>query len=494
MGDQNTVINEAELRHILKRTTFGPTEKELKKAIRKIQRQMTRGGAADYVIGLKRKTLKIKGRELEDIQNKWMKYLLMGRTPLLDKLVLFWHDHFAVTASEINWPKATTIHLKNHYIYALGNFKEYVKAINKDPAMMKFLNTDLNNKASPNENYARELCELFTLGTNDLNGVENYTQADIVQIARAFTGWRFNYDKVQPYFNIWQHDFEADFPERGPKVLFENDHGFPPEGASFTTSGEGENEIDTVIDIIFNHLDSDGQNTVARRTAYRLLEYLAYAKPEKTVVDEVVADSGFAGSWDIKALIRAIMVHDAFYETAEPAPFTSTTKKSVKWPIDYVVGTMRITGMKVKGKDLLLNGGEYMTLLDHITNMGQIICEPPSVFGWDWEAGWMSSSTLLARYNFARDIINAREKGKYRFRPDRFVKKKLTDPGEIVDAVTDALGVIDQYTVTERDELIGYLTDNGTNPMLNLRDKDVLNTKLHGLFALIMQSPAYQLH
>lgn len=493
MGDEYTVISEAELRHVLKRTTFGPTAKEMKKATRRVK-SMTRGEAADYVLGFKRKVLKAKGDNLFEIHNRWVKQLLKGNTPLQDKLVLFWHDHFAVSASVVGSSDVITTHIMNHYTHALGNFKEYVKAMNKDVAMMIFLNTIQNKKAIPNENYARELCELFTLGVTDLNGYENYTQADIVQIARAFTGWGLDWDKMVPRFNEWHHDFEADFPERGPKVLFENAHGFPPEGASFITAGEGEGEIDEVIDIIFVHLDSDGMNTVARRTAYRLIEYLAYANPDKTVVDEVVAASGFVGSWDIPALIRAIMVHDAFYRTAEPAPFSETTQKSVKWPIDYVVGILRITQIKLKGTDLELLGGSYTTLFNHLTYMGQVIGDPPSVFGWDWETGWMSSSTLLARYSFARDIINSRDKSKYKFKPYQLINKKLTDPGEILDAVADALSVIDQFTAAERNDLIEYLTDNGANPTLDLRDKDVCNTKLHGLFALIMQSPAFQLH
>ena len=114
------------------------------------------------------------------------------------------------------------------------------------------------------------------------------------------------------------------------------------------------------------------------------------------------------------------------------------------------------------------------------------------MFGWDWESGWISSSTLLARYVFARDIIAARDSG--RFKPEKLIEKDLTDPGAIADAVTDVLGVTDQFTAAERDELIVYLTDNGAVTELDLDDVDVRNTKLHGLFALVMQSPQYQLH
>jgi uncharacterized protein (DUF1800 family) len=488
MGDQNTILNEAEVRHVLKRTIFGPSAKDWKKA-RNLP-GLTRGDAADYVLGLKRKTLKLKGNGLEDLHNSWVKHLTKGKTPFLDKLVLFWHDHFSVAASAVNNTDATVQHMRNHYDLALGNFKDYVKAINKDPAMMIFLNTLQNNKDIPNENYGRELCELFTLGVFDLNGVANYLQDDIVQISRAFTGWRL--DDGVAYLRASQHDTEAEFPARGPKALFDNAHGFGVGGASFTTGGEGENEIDEVIDILFAHLDSDGENTVARRTAFRLLEFFAYAAPDKTIVDEVLTASNFATTWDIQALVRAIFVHDVFFETMAEPPFSAATKKSVKWPIDYAISTLRIIKMKPKKRWLVIPGGSWSTMFTHLSNMGQIIGDPPSVFGWNWEAGWISSSTLLARYTFARDIVAAREGG--RFRPDKLIDTDLTDPNEIADAVLAALGVAGQFTTAEHDELIDYLTDNGVNLSLDLDDDDTRNIKLHGVFAMVMQSPAYQLH
>jgi len=125
--------------------------------------------------------------------------------------------------------------------------------------------------------------------------------------------------------------------------------------------------------------------------------------------------------------------------------------------------------------------------------MGQTIGDPPSVFGWDWESGWVSSATLLARYNFARDVTSARDGGGA-FRPDRFVSLTLTDPDDIIDAVAAVLGAQDHLTTSDKTALHAYLTDNGTNPTLNLNDFDTRNKKLNGLFALIMESPAYQLH
>jgi uncharacterized protein (DUF1800 family) len=358
--------------------------------------------------------------------------------------------------------------------------------------MMEFLDTVRNRAEEPNENCARELQELFTLGVKDFAGNPNYTQDDIVQIARAFTGWR--YDKGQAYLNTDRHDYMADYPERGPKVIFQSTGGFGTGGRSFTVNGEGGAEIDTVIDIIFAHRDSAGKNTVARRTAYRLLEYFAHPNPSQAVADAVVTASGFDTSFSIQALVRAILVHDAFYESMAPAPYAAGTKKSVKWPIDYLVSTLRVLGMRLKGKDQYVDGGSYRTAFDQLGNMGQTLLDPPSVFGWDWETAWISSATLLARYTFARDLMSSRGHGVSAFRPERMVDLGLTDPGDIADAVTDLLGVTDQLIPAERQALIDYLSDDGATTSLDLNDYDVRNTKLNGVIALVLQSPAYQLH
>src|SRR5262249_17829696 len=153
------------------------------------------------------------------------------------------------------------------------------------------------------------------------------------------------------------------------------------------------------------HQDSAGENTVARRTAYRLCEYFAHANPALTTfVDEGVTDSNFddpVNGVDIGALVRSILTHDDFYLTAAREPYRSPSRKTVKVPIDYVASSLRLLEMKPKGKDFHILGGSFSRLIDHLSSMGQVLGDPPSVFGWDWEQGWVSSATLLARYNFA---------------------------------------------------------------------------------------------
>ncbi len=519
MGDENTVLDAAGARHLLRRAGFGAAPDAVQSIL---DRGLTRGEAADELLAFGGKAFKPSGKYIEDAHNKWVKFMVKTKFPLQEKLVLFWHDHFATSNAKVQNVKTMANQIRTMHIMCKGNFKDFVKAINRDAAMIEFLDTVRNHKDIPNENYGRELQELFTLGVYDFAGNPNYLQEDIVQIARAFTGWDYEYGSGKSVFHDYDHDFKADFPERGlpigapnppgNKLVYKVRGGFGSGGMAIDANGEGPQEIDTVIDIIFQHTDSNGKNTVARRTARRLLEYFAHAIPnpisagDVAVVDQVVADSSFDTTWDIGALVRAIFVNDAFYETAATAPFTASTKKSVKWPIDYVVSTARLLKMKFKSKYQYVNGGDYTGIRDQLANMGQILLEPPSVFGWDWETSWLSSATLLARYDFARDMTAARSGGSAALRPEKMTVRvnnvdvsliSLTDLDEIVTAVTDILGVTDQLTQAEHDKLVEYLQYNGSDPpftSLDLTDYVIRNRKLHGLFALVLQSPAYQLH
>lgn len=487
MGDENTLLTTADVRHLLRRAGQGPTPREVQRL-----EGTTRGQAADQLLAKRPKPFRPGGRDFEKMHEKWMKYLVKGSRPLQNKLVLFWHDHFSVNISTVNDTKRMAGYVRLLHQHALGNLRDFTKAINVDAAMMDFLDTRRNDKEIPNENYSRELLELFTLGVDDLLGQPNYVQEDVVQIARAFTGWRLD-DRDMPFLRTNQHDFMAEFPGRGPKAIFEQTGGFGAGGANFAANGEGEAEIGTVTDIVFAHEDSQGKNTVARRTTHRLLEYLSHDAPSLAAVDAVVAASGFDTSFDIAALVRAILVHDVFWETAAPAPWGPATPKSVKWPVDYVASTMRLLRMKLTGRPTGVQGGAFLSITDQMERMGQTVLDPPSVFGWDWELGWVSSSTLLARYNFARDLVAARFGGG-RFKPEKLMDLTLTDPVAIVDAVLEVLGIPDQVEAAEHAAWVDYLTDGGLSPTLDLFDDAVRSTKLHGLFALVMQSPAFQLH
>jgi uncharacterized protein (DUF1800 family) len=486
---ENTPLTLPHARHLLRRTGFGATADEAEALL---NGNATRGDAADALIDFKPSRFRPGGRYIEDVHNKWVKYMTKTRLQLQEKLVLFWHDHFAASYDKVEEIDLMRNQNRLFRLNCKGDFSVLVKAVNKDAAMMEFLDTVRNKRNEPNENYGRELQELFTLGVKDLLGNANYEQQDVLQVARAFTGWDYD-DKGVAEFHDGRHDYEEDYPERGPKRIFKTTGGFGASGADYTSNGEGPQEIDTVIDIILQHrYGPQLRNTVADHIANKLITYFAHPSPSSSFVHDVVDDSGFASTWDIGALLKQIFVHDDFYLSAATA--SGSVPKSVKWPVDFTVSAVRLLKMKLKGKYQSTQGGSYASVRDHLTNMGQILLEPPSVFGWDWELSWMSSSTLLARYAFARDLIASRDGGSSSFRPEKLVDLGLSDAGDIVDAVAAVLGIEDQLAAADRTALINYLTDNGppTTPV-DLQDEETRERKLHGLFGLLLQSPAFQL-
>ncbi len=494
MGDENTLLDASAARHFLRRTGFGALPEEISDYA-----GLTRGQAADLRLGFKRSRYKPgSGKDLFKVQDRYLSFLLKRRTPgLQEKLTLFWHDHFSTNNAGVGNPRLMSLQNRLLRNNCKGNFRDLVKEIGRDVAMVEFLDTQDNHKSEPNENYGRELLELFTLGVHDFSGSENYRQSDIVQIARAFSGWRYIPQKYKLYFDPTQHDFTIEFPGRGPKTIFTDVGGWGPAGRSFDDLGEGEPEIDRVVDILFDHTDTDGKNTVARRTARRLLECFAhggYADPvyAQPAVDAVIAESGFDQHFELEPLIRAILVNDAFYETHSSAPHGPGTRKSVKWPVDFVISTLRM--LDIKPKKQRVWGGSFITLREHVARIGQSPMEPPSVFGWDWENAWITTGSVLARSAFARDIATTRVGGKStRLRPTERIDPNLTDPGAIVDAACEVLGIADQLISAERTAFIDYLTSEGGGP-LDLQDEDFVDRKLNGLFGLLIQCAAYQVH
>lgn len=489
-------------RQLLRRTGFGARPAEVA-----VYASLEAGVAVDRLLDFKPSRFKPSGSGSGGRvkqHNAWIKYLVGQKPPeaLREKLVLFWHDHFATAISKVVDAKLMGVQNQTLRQHCAGDMKALVKAMHVDPAMLQWLDTVRNLKAIPNENYAREFLELFTLGVVDLSGNANYVQDDVVQIARAFTGHSYGGRRQLHTFDLGQHDTTTEFPMRGPKAIFQSTGGFGAAGRDYLTyptaldeldPAQAQHEIDQVTDIVFEHRDVDGENTVARRTAARLLEFFAhggFAQPSPAliaVIDDVLARSGFgqgaSPSWSIAGLVREILLDDEFY-----ASLGDAAKKSVKWPVDFYAATVRLLQLKLLGRDARVAGQFHRSCHEQLADMGQTVFDPPSVFGWEWEAGWVGSKTLLARYAFAVDAITARSVGG--LDPGKLIDLGLSDPGQIVDAVTELLGVGSDLSAAERDVLVSYL---GTGP-LDLADDQTRNEKLHGLIGLVLQSPAYQLH
>jgi uncharacterized protein (DUF1800 family) len=230
--------------------------------------------------------------------------------------------------------------------HAAGNFRTFVQQISRDPAMLDYLNNQQNRRGSPNENYARELMELFTLG------IGNYTEQDIKEAARAFTGWGHDGE---------QYTFRRNFHDPGEKTFF---------GRRGPFGG------DDIIDIILEHRAAPGY------LAGKLWSFFAYEDPEPVIVREM-GELLRRNKWDLRPALRAMFLSRAFYSDR-------AIGTQIKSPVQLVVGTVRLLDVPMP---------EATRLQRPLEQMGQVPFYPPNVKGWPSGRAWINTSTLLARYN-----------------------------------------------------------------------------------------------
>src|SRR5262245_12200118 len=149
-------LSQSEARHLLRRAGFGPDQRTFD-----LVKNLSRGAAADYLLNFKPKSFKPGCGEFQTMHDKWVKFILKSKAPLQAKLALFWHDHFSVGFTKVQSTYLMARYIAVLHVYAKGNFKDFVKSMNRTPAMMEFLDTVRNDAGIPNENYGRELLELL---------------------------------------------------------------------------------------------------------------------------------------------------------------------------------------------------------------------------------------------------------------------------------------------------------------------------------------------
>ena len=300
------------------------------------------------------------GTQAERLRTWWIDRMVRTRNPLLEKMTLFWHGHFATGIQKVN--DAFLMWQQNELFrqHALGNFATLTKAVSRDPAMMIYLDINRSNNNHPNENFAREVMELFTLG------IGNYTEEDIRQAARAFTGYRIaRADKCSFEFYARDHD-------DGPKT-------FLGEEANF--NGDG------IIDKIL------AQDACAKFIARKLWRFFATENPADTLVAQL-AETLRRSNYEVRPLLREIFSSAEFYSK-------NTVLSQVKSPVQYVVQTSR--QLEVHPQP-----GQAQ---DALRQMGQVLFAPPNVKGWDGGKAWISTQTLLARYNLSDIFLHAGKPG-----------------------------------------------------------------------------------
>lgn len=310
------------------------------------QREMLAGKSEEERTLIRQRMAAANREAMAETGRWWLLRMVEADHPLQEKLTLFWHGHFTTSARDersawLMWRQNEVLRRN-----AAGNFHLFVQQISRDPAMLDYLNNQQNRKQNPNENYARELMELFTLG------IGHYTEQDIKEAARAFTGWGHDGDLFT--FRRNQHDFE-------PKVFF----GF-----------QGAFDGDDIIAIILRHPQA------ARHIATKLWTFFAYSEPEAPIVDGL-ADLLRKKEYELRPVLKTIFTSRAFYSDR-------AIGTQIKSPIQLVVGAVRGLGIELP---------PVRQLSRMLQQMGQVPFYPPNVKGWPGGRDWINTSTLFVRYN-----------------------------------------------------------------------------------------------
>jgi uncharacterized protein (DUF1800 family) len=285
----------------------------------------------------------------------WLDRVVRTGQPLIERMTLNWHDHFAVSNDKVGDVKLMMTHYSVLRAGALGSFRDLMRNVMHDGAMQIFLDLAGSNKDSPNENFARELLELFTLGVN--NG---YTEKDIREAARALTGYTFDYDAKK-------FGYDAEYHDRGVKTIF---------------GKKGRFTADDVINLAIDH---------PKHAEYLVTKLWGYFTPRpapRSTVQAMVRAYRKSGT-QIRPVLSIILRHPTVYaDLTEP--------DQVKPPLVYVAGMLRRTRRGVTNDAWVWR----------LNNMGQVPFYPPNVAGWDQDTAWLSPATIRARFEAASEIID----------------------------------------------------------------------------------------
>jgi len=390
-----------------------------------------------------------------DLITWWLGRMRYSPNPFREKMTLFWHGHFATSVQKVRetylmWQQNET--LRQH---AFGNFGLMVKAISRDPAMLIWLDTRESRKDHPNENFAREVMELFTLG------IGNYAEDDVQQAAKAFTGYRIDPRDESFRYAPFQHD----------------------DGEKHFLGKTGPFSGDDVIDIILQ------QPACARFIAKKVWEFYAYQDPSGELVN-ALAQKFRQNNYEIRPLMNTIFRSAEFYSH-------DAVRTQIKSPVQWVVQTSKVLETGLPRPQITVNA---------LRQLGQLPFAPPNVKGWDGGKAWITTSTLLYRYNMAnfavgngplrierlRRVANPQAVAGNGFDVQNFEGPDLAkvvpqqvrgDPKRLVAYLCFRL-FQDPLTPRDTEAFVKYVSDHGPNP-----DDDSLRELLH----LMMSTPQYQL-
>jgi uncharacterized protein (DUF1800 family) len=310
---------------------------------------------------------------------KWLLgQIITAQNPLHEKMVNFWRDHFVVALTKVRFPLLLTDYEQRLRQFALGDFQELLWQVTSSPAMLVYLDNLQNRRGNINENFSREVMELFTIGRG------NYTEKDIQEGARALTGLMIRRDRQRGTATA---QFVARRHDPGEKVFLGRRGALRPEN---------------VVEILANH------PATPKLLARKLWSTFAYPNPEPKVIERLVA-AYRNNQRSIKAMVEAVFNSPEFYSA-------KSYRSQLKTPIYFMVGSIRQLGIQAQPERIVAA----------LRTMGQVIYNPPTVKGWADERGWYTAPSLLARFNLAQAMSSAYEDDNgFGFASDRFSRSDL---------------------------------------------------------------------
>ena len=344
--------------HFLWRTQFGASASEIKAAYQSglaetLERLLTPQPETEgfqEIESLLREAAFDTGNTA-DLQAWWLYRMFYSANPLTEKLSLFWHNHFATSNAKVRSVPHMAVQNDLFRAEALGNFRRLLHAMAKDVAMLIWLDSNANRKRQANENFAREVMELFSLGEG------NYTEEDIKQAARAFTGWHVRDDQF--WFNKRQHDFTE-------KSVF---------GKTANLDGGD------VIGLCLAH------KACSRFIAFKLLRAFVLDQPTAVQVGALAARVT-EHDFTMGPVMRELLSSKLFFSQ-------SARHACIKSPLELALGAARAMGVRPN----------FQAINNTCVQLGQSIFEPPTVKGWEGGRLWITSASLLQRNNFAHDLL-----------------------------------------------------------------------------------------
>jgi uncharacterized protein (DUF1800 family) len=461
MGSVNWTRNAAA--HLLRRAGFGGTPAEIDalyaKGFEAAVSFLVDNDSIDltaYEAALAARNYNLLQTNGNGIRQWFLDRMAFSPRPLEEKMTYFWNLHFTSGIAKVRGVTLLLNQNKTERQYGMGKFDDLVVRISQDPAMLVWLDNWLSQASRPNENYARELMELFTLGVDS-----GYTQQDVTQVARALTGWSLtpgSYTQTDNYNG-------ATFLDR-PGIH---------DGGTKTILGQtgAWNGYDA-INIILNWSDAQGTRS-GRFLAAKLWTFFAYPNPPADIVQQLGAVYDSSGH-SLRELVRAIFLSPEFYEL-------HTRKTWVRSPVEYAVAQVR----------MLEGSSDFSSAVNALSSMGQVLFNPEDAKGWDWGTAWMNTGTLFARASLSNAYAANRGSAGTRFDPAGLLAGKDASTAErVVDILADRLNIAD-VAPDVRAAWIAYMNANDdgsrgtwTNTTANV-DK-----KVRGLVHLMLTSPAFQ--